>query len=154
MRTWVALARQTIDRATARMEPRPSCRGVGCVGCCFGPVPVHPHELEDVLPLVTDAQLEAAVRASRIPWKQAWCPLLDLATGRCTIYERRPLVCRGFAVTSPPEDCDPTSPATPVRHPGAMGALDEAMPAGLHRDAIVLVDALADEHRRRAGGSP
>lgn len=158
---WVRRARVALDVAFGGYRvPKPSCAGVGCIGCCTGPVMVHPDELVDVLSQVTRAQRNAArLVAGRV--EDYWCPLLDLGTRRCTVYEARPLICRGHAVTSPPARCMPGSFGKVSRHPDAVPAWREAVKgAGLstvaYQEACVeLAAALAarsDEDLDRRNG--
>lgn len=55
------------------------------------------------------------------------CPFLD--GGLCSIYEDRPLMCREYMVTSPPENCEHPRPETTARLP-ISGEVSEAF-AGL-----------------------
>lgn len=111
-----------VDEHLARMlakHPKAkdiSCRA-GCSHCCYQAVHITDQEAE-LLQLVmknegksfdvAKAQRQAAVDPSRWftqPAEDRGCVLLG-DDGRCTVYEDRPLVCRKYFVTSPPEDCD------------------------------------------------
>ena len=147
---WVVRARSALDAAAAAYaDPKPTCGGVGCAGCCTGPIMAHPDELVDVLPRVTRAQRNAARLVAGLH-EDYRCPLLDPATRRCTVYDARPLVCRGMAVTSPPAHCTPGHPGKVTRHPEALVAWNDAvegsgLSVGAYHDGVVeLARALAE----------
>jgi len=83
------------------------------------------------------------------------CPLLDPASGACTVYAHRPLVCRGFGVSSPPANCAPGSKGKAVVPPEIEQIRDEVLgtvPSLRDRRRLVtLVDALVAEQQRRGG---
>lgn len=103
------------------------CRGVGCSGCCSGPIPVTPAELVDLLPRVTRTQRNLA-RLVAGTETQYRCPLLG-PDQACTVYDVRPLLCRGYTSTADPIGCDPSSRLHPRPHPTARAALDDALRA-------------------------
>jgi len=101
-----------IDGLLAKAGDRPvACHG-GCAHCCYQAVGVSVPEI---------LALEAHIRATRTPEQlerlidgvraaddrtrgmtsaqrlspELPCPFLDVADGRCTVYEARPLACRG-----------------------------------------------------------
>lgn len=149
MKTWLVLARQALDRAVAAYDPKPSCKAIGCFGCCTGPIAVHKDELDDLLPHVTEAQ-RAAARAIADRMSPYWCPLLDRKSGRCTVYAKRPLICRGHAAITPARHCQPEAKKRVQRHPMQNVALGDALDAsGLERRLYFegvrfLADALAE----------
>lgn len=89
-----------------------SCRGAGCWGCCRGAVLVFDVEWSDLRPHIP-AEAFDRVRASAGVFtnygraREAVCPLLDRSTGRCTVYEHRPVACRAYGVVTPAEWCFP-----------------------------------------------
>ena len=108
-----ALYAQADARAAALSAERASwpCRR-GCDHCCrhlAGPLPVSDVEWAYLWEgfLALDAGTQAAVRARVARMAEAGaarpytCPLLDPATGACSVYAHRPLACRtyGFALS-------------------------------------------------------
>ena len=91
----------------------------GCGGCCRGAVEVHPTEVARIAPLLDGATWDRVValvgRLYRVrsdaEYEQvaitALCPLLEPTSRACTVYAERPLVCRGYAVATPVDDCYP-----------------------------------------------
>lgn len=115
---------ETIDG----MREKQSCRGVGCIGCCYPIVHISFYEAmlivrklakqkrpDVVIALIKQGrdqfQLEQEDENAPANWhnKRIPCPLLDLDTGGCSIYPIRPVACATYAVTSPPERCWPPS---------------------------------------------
>jgi Fe-S-cluster containining protein len=108
-----ALYAQTDARARALASERAHwpCRR-GCDHCCrhlAAPLPVSDAEWRYLWEgfLALDAQTQAAVRERVAQQAEAGaarpytCPLLDPATGACSVYAHRPLACRtyGFALS-------------------------------------------------------
>ncbi len=96
---------QIVDAALAEAVRRSGswleC-GPGCSQCCLGPLEIT--EL-DALRLIRglatlDGQHAAVIRsraaAYRAEAEDAPCPALDLESGRCDLYEFRPITCRVF----------------------------------------------------------
>lgn len=86
-----------------------TCLGPGCAHCCGSRVLVTRSELMHVL-LAMEARHWRMVEAwdalpTNHPGRRR-CPLLDLDTRECSVYERRPVICRCHLVTSDPELCD------------------------------------------------
>lgn len=84
------------------------------------------------------------------------CPFLE--EERCGVYDERPVVCREYAVTTPPELCERLEPGLeaverPVHMDQALTGVGAAL-AGLPRVAIPLALALewAEAQRGRARG--
>jgi len=116
-----------------------ACRR-GCAACCTYPAQVAPEEasiLADAVQAMPRAQRESVI-ARMAAWERAWaankmgdladvgpwqarriaCPLLDLKTHDCMVYEDRPLACRAHHAVTPPPDakhpsCDTCSIAMP-----------------------------------------
>lgn len=133
-----------LDAYQARVRDRLRCRGIGCTGCCSGPIPVTDAEWTRIRPEVTWAQRNAA-RLVDPQDPAARCPLLD-GKGRCTVYDVRPIVCRTFNSTAMPYRCDPLSGSPgPVPEAGSYAAMREAHRlAGLNPDtATALLGRLA-----------
>jgi Fe-S-cluster containining protein len=116
----VALARDAMDGASRLIEGllarapagAVACRA-GCDHCCYQSVGVTPLEalaiFDHLSRTLSDAELArvaAEVAAQHAHTRalstaarfspQHPCPFLDVAVGRCTIYEVRPLSCRGM----------------------------------------------------------
>jgi hypothetical protein len=136
----VALARNAMDASSrlidALLTRAPAgavaCRA-GCDHCCYQSVGVTPPEALAIFDHLSRTQGEgelarvaAAVAASgaRVRGLSAAerfspdhpCAFLDVAAGRCTIYEVRPLSCRGM------NSLDATECATRLRDPAARAA--------------------------------
>lgn len=101
------------EEQAAAGEPVTCPKGDGgaCWHCCTPTFPITAPELAYVQEVISEDAwdrvlaawwLEDTEKASRMP-----CPLLDPESKRCTVYERRPLVCRGWMVTSPVSGCAP-----------------------------------------------
>ena len=113
-----------MSEAAARAGDRLACRP-GCTECCHGPFPINSldaHRLRQGLALLAERDPDRAIavveRAERmVPLLRPGfpddfdsdeaeeyfarhaavpCPVLDPATGRCDLYEHRPLSCRTF----------------------------------------------------------
>ncbi len=116
----VALARNAMDGASRLIDGllarapagAVACRA-GCDHCCYQSVGVTPPEalaiFDHLSRTLSDAELErvgAHVAAQRVRTRglstaerfspEHPCAFLDVAAGRCTIYEVRPLSCRGM----------------------------------------------------------
>lgn len=129
-------------QALARSATPISCPSgrAGCWGCCRGHVDVHASEVARIGPrvsalawgrvLVLVGRLyRARSDAEFTQWlRTAVCPLLDPGTGECTVYEDRPLACRGYAVVTPVDDCYPERVG--LRDVGTPAALFAAVGAG------------------------
>ncbi len=98
-------ARAVVDAHAEKVRPLLTCRGVGCHGCCHGPVFVSLAEWAAIEPHVTRSQRNAArlIAGTIADYR---CPLLD-DDNRCSVYEDRPLVCRSFNSTVDPKRCIP-----------------------------------------------
>lgn len=91
----------------AAYQPRISCAGRGCFGCCRGTVSVAPDEAAYLVPLLPREALAKLVAHRPADPRTAWCPLLK--DGACSIYEVRPLSCRIYHSVLPAANChDPT----------------------------------------------
>lgn len=108
---------QIVDTALARVDQRWINCKPGCSHCCIGPFVVTQRDLERLRRAATP-QITARAKEARehmrdnFPgdWvtgivtqqqdafdeKHKWlpCPVLDLETGACQLYEHRPLACR------------------------------------------------------------
>lgn len=77
-----------------------ACRP-GCTNCCLGPFPITRLDeirLRDGLARL-DAERSRAIQQRAAAWDggdDTPCPALDPATGRCELYEYRPILCRSF----------------------------------------------------------
>lgn len=102
--------RSFVDAAMDHHKARFSCSGAGCNGCCRGSVELTLEEAEDVVEVVDEAgwlRVERAAADLVANPLTARCPLIDPETGGCSVYEKRPLVCRSYASTSPRDWCWP-----------------------------------------------
>jgi Fe-S-cluster containining protein len=82
----------------------------GCHHCCFHPVAVSPMEIENIKEDNSaydqnrlKKQKENLNDSSTIGYEDRACIYLN--NGTCTIYEKRPLICRLTHVKSSPENC-------------------------------------------------
>lgn len=130
----MSLLRYLRTRLDARMDAAAkSCRGFGCSACCRSDVMAHPMEIGDIAAVVP-ADRVATIRArAEEPISLASlsrpCPLLD-GDGGCSIYAHRPLVCRAYAVTSPPKRCESGTPVHALPAGVTMGEADNLLPGG------------------------
>lgn len=136
----IQAARAIVD---AHKPTNITCRGVGCVGCCHGPILLDPAEWADIKPHVTRAQRNAArlVAGTIADYR---CPLLG-DDGRCSVYAVRPLVCRSFNSTVDPRRCYPGQAGRAVPDAESRPTLTKALRVGELdiADAVVLVDEMA-----------
>lgn len=114
----MATLRREIEATTPHRISCPTS-GKGCWGCCRGAVVVQPEEVAQVAPLVDGPGWNRVNDLMQILFTSkddtefdqllttAICPLLDPETKVCTVYEKRPLVCRSYVVVSPVDDCYP-----------------------------------------------
>lgn len=116
--------RAVVDDYTASVRDRLTCRGVGCFGCCHGPILLSPAEWGAIKPHVTRAQRNAARIVAGV-LADYRCPLLG-ADNRCSAYEDRPLVCRSFNSTASPTRCYPGQSGRAAPEAGSRAALREA----------------------------
>lgn len=154
----VAFVHHKADEALDLVRSRITCRGPGCAACCRSDVVAHPAEVAELLPHVTDAawaRVDARADMDGSELLASPCALLDPETRLCTVYAHRPGLCRVYAVTGPPEDCDVSRavrevvrPAVPVMELGL--AMDHALPGG-HAAGVFLVEVLIRSARRRRG---
>jgi Fe-S-cluster containining protein len=109
-----------------------SCRK-GCGTCCNMSVGLYLPEAIVLANLLTDAQYaNVAEHAKRVltyahdtpdylaGYRHAaigWCPFLDIDSGSCSIYERRPANCRHVFSNMPPEYCVKERAALLEQHP-------------------------------------
>ena len=73
----------------------------GCSYCCYSmSIPVFQNEFVTVVEAVKKIAATGTLVHEEMPKKgnkvKSPCALLDVATGKCRIYEDRPLVCRGY----------------------------------------------------------
>lgn len=165
------LARQSLGRlrdkvrtvwqasvAHAKLRGTPiRCAGLGCNGCCRGEVVMMPDEATMIADLFTDDQLAWVVANRDLAAdinrrREVRCPLLA-EDGGCSIYEQRPLACRGFNSTGDPDLCWPErsglTSVPRVAEPMAISVaiLTSNALAGLR--PVMLLDVMLDEARIR-----
>ena len=113
---WRKVMRKVVKKLLTKEAKKPahhksiSCPDdtTACWGCCQGLVDVTQEEFDALAPLITDEALERTWKAMPIITMKAKtlvCPLLDPDTKKCTVYEERPMMCRGYMVASPLDDC-------------------------------------------------
>ncbi|MBM3757756.1 MAG: YkgJ family cysteine cluster protein [Acidobacteria bacterium] len=109
---------QIVDSAVARADKRWINCKPGCSHCCIGPFVVTQRDLERLRRAGPNPAIEARAEEARArmrahfpgDWttgivngqqdtfdeRHKWlpCPVLDLETGSCLLYEHRPLACR------------------------------------------------------------
>lgn len=78
------------------------CLGAGCSGCCRGHVAALPAEVSEIAARMTPEAWERL--GLRISVAEV-CPLLDPESGRCSVYDVRPIVCRNYFAISAPSRC-------------------------------------------------
>lgn len=105
-----ARARQ-FDRLYAQL-PHLACKGF-CQASCVGAIAMTPTEAERV-GVVGDVDSHGR------------CPKLDHASGRCTVYNHRPLICRLWGVVEGQECPHGCKPSRYLTINEAFGALREA----------------------------
>ena len=140
-------------RALLARAGRPVTCGARCYGCCRAEVTVTEEEVDRIVPLVQpDAWFRLELRAMDTPAgrRRAFCPLLDLANGTCTVYEERPLACRAYMVTTPPSQCYPEVGEARVAKVLDPLGLAVAIYGALKRSRPKQVTTLVASLRRRA----
>lgn len=146
-RASVDQAWETARAESARVGVPFSCRGAGCWGCCRGEVVVSREELTDLLPRLGPEVSRRALAAQNADRREAICPVLDPATGKCTAWEARPLMCRAYNAVTPADWCFPERSglrdvASAVGPLGVVGGFclvdgERSLPWGTLFDAIV-----------------
>lgn len=101
---------QHIGSETAgRYKEMAGCRGKGCHWCCKADAfRVAPEEVDVLAPLVTSAAWARVRALAGLTQEEAAhrdCPLLDPVTKGCSVYDRRPMICRTYLVATPAENC-------------------------------------------------
>lgn len=108
----IEAARQFFDARMAEVSIK-TCKGVGCSFCCHMQVKIFDEEAKELANRPYDtgrhqAHLTLPDNAYEFmrsqSWEQAACPFL--ADGACTVYEIRPLACRGHVSAQDPDRCD------------------------------------------------
>lgn len=90
-----------------------SCKK-GCSGCCKIFVSTGAEEAADIAQdiklgkiTIDEKELEAHAKIEEKNWVFKNCIFLG-SKGECRIYDKRPLSCRNYYVTSDPKECDPS----------------------------------------------
>jgi Fe-S-cluster containining protein len=110
-RRLLAAVAETMAEAARRSGEWLVCHP-GCTQCCVGAFSISQLDarrlqqgLRDLI--ASDPARAAAVRARAVTYVQsdeAPCPALDPSTGRCDLYEARPMTCRVFGPVTKMED--------------------------------------------------
>ena len=90
-----------------------TCHGCDKNYCCVGQrfIEIDEKEFALVKPFITDEQLRRAKVQIDSPTMMNGmivydCPFNDPETGKCEIYDARFIVCAGYGVVSPQDDCN------------------------------------------------
>ena len=111
----IELVNQKVDELQAKAPLDGVTCHKGCHHCCFHLIQVTRPEMENLKTVsLTKTQkdqfslqkdhLNSGGQWEELTYDHRACPFLDLQGG-CTIYEKRPLVCRMTFVESPAENC-------------------------------------------------
>jgi Fe-S-cluster containining protein len=99
------------DRVAEKVIPpwKPSCKK-GCSACCMTNIPLTELELDHIFkahPIRKDERKRIFKNATRNGDKRFAdrTPCIFLKDNLCSIYERRPIACRGYYVISDPHNC-------------------------------------------------
>jgi Fe-S-cluster containining protein len=118
-----------VKQAIKGAQLKPSCKK-GCTHCCY--IMTAMHAVEGVVLAQAVMKLpnwkEIAQKAREVSFKLLEhghdrgaffrsgtpCPLLNVEKGECSVYEKRPSVCRLYMVVSDPAKCAPSHTAADV----------------------------------------
>lgn len=105
---YIDMALAAIKQHKPELDAKLACRQ-GCSHCCYLPVETTSQVIADIAQhvqsrfdhkqkeqLINKLQVDKILRKK--PLFRAPCPLLD-ESGSCSVYEKRPLVCRSFTST-------------------------------------------------------
>ncbi len=93
----------------------------GCHFCCFHPISLSRIEMKDILETETVQSPSRLVSQRKhfgngesISYEERAC--VYLKEGQCSIYQKRPLICRLTHVSSRPENCNYENEMNPIEH--------------------------------------
>lgn len=105
----IKYVREELDKLLEEESKGTACEK-GCHYCCFHPIAVSEIEMNDILkdfPRVDKDRLKAQkslfLDYKEIKYEDRACVFLE--NGECSIYEKRPIVCRLTHVKSEPKNC-------------------------------------------------
>lgn len=128
------------DATAKQYQSASKCAGLGCNTCCHAAdIKVMHEELFALAALMTPEAWDRALAMDGMTQEQAddvRCPVLDPATGGCSAYENRPMVCRTYMVVTPASHCHD---GKPIKIIGA---------ATMFMDAVARTIWGADPYRR------
>lgn len=114
---WV---RTEVDKLLIKTTEESKCLK-GCHFCCYHPISLSQVEMEEiksegVTPEQSrlEKQIEHFQDSRPIDYENRAC--VYLKEGECSVYEKRPLICRLTHVKSPPEDCHFENEEKPIEH--------------------------------------
>lgn len=112
--------RKEVDSLLKESTENSKCKK-GCHFCCFHPISLSKVEMNSILvdtPSLNQHRLEKQKdhfsNDTEIPYEERACVYLE--DGNCTIYEKRPLICRLTHVSSLPENCHWENEVFPIEH--------------------------------------
>lgn len=93
----------------------------GCHYCCFHPIALSSLEMEEIAKLASSPNLDRLQKQKNffqnhrpIEYEARAC--VYLVDGECSVYEKRPLICRLTHVSSAPENCHFENEEKPIEH--------------------------------------
>jgi len=114
---WV---REEVDRLLSDSTQESKCLK-GCHFCCFHPISLSQIEMEviksegvDPEPSRLEKQIEHFQDSKPIDYENRAC--VYLKEGECSVYDKRPLICRLTHVKTNPENCHFENEEKPIEH--------------------------------------
>ncbi len=114
--------RSEVDRLLQEDTNNTQCQK-GCHFCCYHPIALSSLEMKSIARerpsydqerLIT--QRKSFQEGTNISYEQQACIFLNSHEGVCSIYQKRPLICRLTHVASAPENCHWENKNTPIEH--------------------------------------
>ncbi|TNF27010.1 MAG: YkgJ family cysteine cluster protein [Deltaproteobacteria bacterium] len=114
---WV---RNEVDRFLEESTSESKCLK-GCHFCCFHPIALSTIEMKDIQKERVDPEFQRLKKQKEhfenqtdISYEDRAC--IYLKEGECSVYDKRPLICRLTHVSSNPEDCHFENDQKPIQH--------------------------------------